>query len=149
MVDDVLINKASSIERFVARAREEYDKDPDSFATDFTRQDAAILNIQRACEAALDMGQHLIRRERLGVPQGARDVFQLLSQGGWVSPSLLTNLKNMVGFRNIAVHEYQTLQLPITVAIITQHLGDFLAFSSFILTKDASQPGATPDTHPD
>ncbi|CRM91484.1 hypothetical protein [Pseudomonas sp. 22 E 5] len=98
MVDDVLIHKASSIERYVARAREEYDKDPASFATDFTRQDAATLNIQRACEAALDMGQHLIRRERLGVPQGARDVFQLLSQGGWVSPSLLTNLKNMVGF---------------------------------------------------
>jgi len=46
-----------------------------------------------------------------------------------VSPSLLTNLKNMVGFRNIAVHEYQTLQLPITVAIITQHLGGVLAFS--------------------
>lgn len=144
MVDDVLIHKASSIERYVARAREEYDKDPASFATDFTRQDAAILNIQRACEAALDMGQHLIRRERLGVPQGARDVFQ----GWWVSPSLLTNLKNMVGFRNIAVHEYQALQLPITVAIITQHLGDFLAFSSFILTKDASQSGATTDTHP-
>ncbi len=38
---------------------------------------------------------------------------------------------------DLAVHEYQTLQLPITVAIITQHLGDFLAFSSFILIKDA------------
>lgn len=146
MVDDVLINKASSIERCVARAREEYDKDPASFATDFTRQDAAILNIQRACEAALDMGQHLIRRERLGVPQGARDVFELLSRGGWVQSSLLTNLKNMVGFRNIAVHEYQTLQLPITVAIITQHLGDFLAFSAFILTKDAGLSAVVADT---
>lgn len=137
MVDDVLINRAASIERCVARARQEYDKDPTSFATDFTRQDAAIFNIQRACEAALDMGQHLIRRERLGVPQGARDVFELLCQGGWVNPALLTNLKNMVGFRNIAVHEYQTLQLPITVAIITKHLDEFLAFSSHILTKDA------------
>lgn len=137
MVDDVLINKAASIERCVARARQVYDKDPTSFAKDFTRQDAAILNIQRACEAALDMGQHLIRRERLGVPQGARDVFELLCQGGWVNPALLTNLKNMVGFRNIAVHEYQTLQLPITVAIITKHLDEFLAFSSHILTKDA------------
>ncbi len=58
MADDVLINNASSIERRVACAREEYAKDPASFATDFTRQDAAILNIQRACEAALDMGQH-------------------------------------------------------------------------------------------
>lgn len=138
MVDDVLINKSASIERCVARARQEYDKDPASFATDFTRQDAAILNIQRACEAALDMGQHLIRRERLGVPQSARDVFELLSKGGWVSAALLTSLKNMVGFRNIAVHEYETLQLPITVAIITKHLGDFLAFSSHILIKDAS-----------
>ena len=82
MVDDVLINKASSIERFVARAREEYDKDPGSFAVDFTRQDAAILNIQRACEAALDIGQHLIRRERLGVPQGARDVFNCYPKVG-------------------------------------------------------------------
>lgn len=138
MVDDVLINKAASIERCVARAREEYEKDPVSFVTDFTRQDAAILNIQRACEAALDMGQHLIRRERLGVPQSARDVFELLSKGGWVSASLLGSLKNMVGFRNIAVHEYQPLQLPITVAIITKHLDDFLQYGSHILTKDAS-----------
>ena len=74
MADDVLINKSAIIERCVRRAREEYAADPASFASNFTRQDAAILNIQRACEAALDMGQHLIRRERLGVPQSARDV---------------------------------------------------------------------------
>jgi len=138
MVDDVLINKAATIERCVARARQEYDKGPETFATDFTRQDAAILNIQRACEAALDMGQHLIRRERLGVPQSARDVFELLCRGGWLDASLLSVMKNMVGFRNIAVHEYQALQLPITVSIITGHLGDFLAFSSAVLLKDSS-----------
>lgn len=138
MADDVLINKAATIERCVSRAREEYDKGPTTFATDFTRQDAAILNIQRACEAALDMGHHLIRREKLGVPQSARDVFELLCRGGWLEASLLTTMKNMVGFRNIAVHEYQTLQLPITVAIITQHLDDFVRFSSFVLKRDAA-----------
>ncbi|MFJ3484085.1 DUF86 domain-containing protein [Pseudomonas sp. NPDC090202] len=137
MADDVLINKAATIERCVIRAREEYEKDSSSFATDFTRQDAAILNIQRACEAALDMGHHLIRREKLGVPQSARDVFELLVRGGWLDPSLLTSMKNMVGFRNIAVHEYQTLQLPITVAIITRHLDDFVRFSSSVLSRDA------------
>lgn len=88
MVDDVLVNKAASIERCVARVREEYEKDSATFEFDFTRQDAAILNIQRACEAALDMGQHLIRREGLGVPQSARDVFDLLHRGGWLAPSL-------------------------------------------------------------
>ena len=141
MADDVLINKAAVIERCVARARQEYASNPATFATDFTRQDAAILNIQRACEAALDMGQHLIRREKLGVPQSARDVFALLAQGGWIDATLADGLKRMVGFRNIAVHDYQALQLPITVRIITTHLDEFLQYSQAVLLRDAAQPG--------
>ena len=139
MVDDVLINKAAIIERCVARAHEEYQHDPATFANNFTRQDAAVLNIQRACEATLDMGQHLIRRDNLGVPQGARDVFNLLTQGGWITGDLADSLKRMVGFRNIAVHEYQTLQLPIIINIITQHLNDFLHYSQCLLRHDAEQ----------
>jgi uncharacterized protein YutE (UPF0331/DUF86 family) len=138
MADDVLINKAATIERCVQRAREEYNRDPTSFASDFTRQDAAILNIQRACEAALDIGQHLIRREKMGVPQSARDVFSLLATAGWVTTDLADKLKRMVGFRNIAVHDYQTLQLPITVRIIESHLDDFLAFTRILLLKDTT-----------
>ncbi|MBF0444893.1 MAG: DUF86 domain-containing protein [Magnetococcales bacterium] len=141
MVDEVLINKAATIERCVARAREEYDKGLDTFASDYTRQDAAILNIQRSCEAALDMGQHLIHRERLGVPQGARDVFNLLARGGWITPEMAGRLKPMVGFRNIAVHDYQTLQLPITIAIITTHLDELLDFSQTILKRDGRDLG--------
>ncbi len=133
MADDVLINKAATIERCVARAREEYFSDPATFATNFTRQDAAILNIQRACEAALDMGQHLIRRDRLGVPQSARDVYTLLAQAGRIEKPLAEGLQRMVGFRNIAVHDYQTLQLPITVAIIEKHLDEFLDYSKALL----------------
>ncbi|MEG2568524.1 MAG: DUF86 domain-containing protein [Acinetobacter sp.] len=139
MVDDVLINKAATIERCVQRAQEEYNKDPASFATDFTRQDAAILNVQRACEAALDMGQHLIRRDKLGVPQSARDVFTLLAQANWIDTELASQLQKMVGFRNIAVHSYQTLQIPIAIAVITTHLHEFLDYSSRLLRHDAQQ----------
>lgn len=142
MADDVLLNKAATIERCVARAREEYAANPAGFATDFTRQDAAILNIQRACEAALDMGQHLIRRERLGIPQSARDVFTLLSRGGWIDAALAEGLKRMVGFRNIAVHDYQALQLPITVRIIELHLDEFLQYSRAMLLRDAASGAA-------
>jgi uncharacterized protein YutE (UPF0331/DUF86 family) len=133
MVDDVLLNKAATIERCVARAREEYAAAGDHFDTDFSRQDAAVLNIQRACEAALDMGHHLIRRDRLGLPQSARQVFDLLAQAGRIDPTLAESLKKMVGFRNIAVHDYQTLLLPITINVITQHMDEFLQFSSALL----------------
>jgi uncharacterized protein YutE (UPF0331/DUF86 family) len=137
MADDVLINKAAAIERCIARAREEYAANPSGFSSDYTRQDAAILNIQRACEAALDMGQHLIRRERLGVPQSARDVFELLARGGWIEAELAASLKRMVGFRNIAVHDYQQLHLPITISIITEHLDEFLDYGRALLLRDA------------
>jgi len=142
MADDVLLNKAATIERCIARARDEYRRDPDTFASDFTRQDAAILNIQRACEAALDLGQHLVRRDRLGVPQSARDVFTLLARGGLISGDLADSLRRMVGFRNIAVHDYQALHLPITIEVITHHLDDFLRFTQVLLTRDTGGPPA-------
>ncbi len=137
MADDVLINKAATIERCVARARQEYDKNPATFHSDLTRQDAAILNIQRACEASLDMAQHLVRRERLGVPQSARDSLTLLATAGWIDAPLADAMRRMVGFRNIAVHDYQNLHLPITVSIIEKHLDEFLRFSKAVLLRDS------------
>lgn len=135
MADDVLLNKAATIERCVARAAEEFAKAPATFAADFTRQDAAILNIQRACEACLDMGHTIIRRQRLGIPQSARDVFTLLAKAGWIDDDLAEKLQRMVGFRNIAVHDYQALSLPITIAVIERHLGDFTTFSEAVLGR--------------
>ena len=140
MADDVLLNKAATIERCVARAREEYAAAGAAFLTDFTRQDAAILNVQRACEAALDMGHHLIRRERLGLPQSARDVFDLLAAAHWIEATLADALKKMVGFRNIAVHDDQRLVVPIAINVITRHLDEFLQFSATVLKRDAQTP---------
>ena len=54
----------------------------------------------------------------------------------------------MVGFRNIAVHDYQTLQMAITVNIITRHLDDFLRYSAALLQKDAGLMNKQPDSRP-
>jgi uncharacterized protein YutE (UPF0331/DUF86 family) len=94
------------------------------------------MNIQRACEAALDMGHHIIRRDRLGVPQSARDVFEILAQAKLIDQTLAESLKRMVGFRNIAVHDYQKLLMPITVKVITEHLVEFLQYSEQMLKHE-------------
>lgn len=52
------------------------------------------------------MGQHLIRREKLGIPQSTRDVFSLLARGSWINIELADSLKRMVSFQSIAVHDY-------------------------------------------
>ena len=54
MVDDVLLNKAAAIERAVGRVREEYGGDDTNLTANQTRQDAIILNLQRACESSID-----------------------------------------------------------------------------------------------
>lgn len=133
MADDLLLNKAASIERCVARAREEYAKDPGTFAEDQTRQDAAILNLQRACEACIDAGNRLIRVRRLGLPQSSREVFDILARERLIGPELATSMKRMTGFRNIAVHDYQAVQIPIVVAIIEKHTDELLDYATRLI----------------
>lgn len=66
-------------------------------------------------------------------------MFALLAIGGWIDNGLVEALKHMVGYRNIAVHGYQALQVSIAVAVITRHLDEFLDYSRCILLKDAQQ----------
>ena len=133
MANDVLLNKAATVERCVARAREEFFADPEGFAQNYTRQDAAILNIRRACEAVIDMGQQVIRQRGLGLPQSSRDVFALLASANLITLDLAEAMKKMIGFRNIAVHDYKSVQLAITENVIENHMDEFLMFSALIL----------------
>ena len=137
-MDDVLVNKAATIERCIRRVREEYVGHEDEFETNFTRQDAIILNLQRACEAAIDMGARLVRLRHLGVPQTSRDVFTLLEGAGLLAPGLAAGMAAMVGFRNVAVHGYRALSLAITRALIETRLDDLLAYARHALTVGAA-----------
>lgn len=127
MIDDIDLNKAAIIRRCLKRIAEEYRDDPRRL-DDFTIQDSVILNILRACEAAIDLAMHRVAQGRLGIPQASRDAFELLVQNAIISQACGTAMKHMVGFRNIAVHSYQNIQNPILQAIVSKHLEDFETF---------------------
>lgn len=63
----------------------------------------------------------------------ADDVFTLLAQANWIDTNIAETMKRMVGFRNIAVHDYQALLFPIVENIITNQLDDFATFSKQLL----------------
>jgi uncharacterized protein YutE (UPF0331/DUF86 family) len=67
MADDVLLNKAAAIERAVARVREEHAGEDANLLANQTRQDAILLNLQRACETSIDAAMHVVRIRRLGL----------------------------------------------------------------------------------
>lgn len=131
-MNDVILNKTATIERCVRRIHEVYEGNPANL-TDFTKQDSIILNILRACEASIDLAMHIVSNRKLGVPKASRDAFKLLLDTGLIENSLAKTMMNMVGFRNIAVHDYQTLELEILEAIIEKYIDDFKDFTKVIL----------------
>ena len=127
---------AAALERAVSSVREEYGDDDTNLTANQTRQDAIILNLQRACESAIDAAMHVVRVRRLGIPQETREAFELLERAGYIAPSLALRLRRMVGFRNVAVHDYQRLSLDIVRSIVRERLDDFLEFTAILLRDD-------------
>ena len=128
----IAARKIATIVRCTDRARSERSQAGDAFRQDFTRQDAAILNVTRACESAIDLANMLVRKQRLGVPGDARESFALLERGGLIAPELSNRMQRMIGFRNIAMRQYQELNLDIVETVISSGLEDVLRFSESI-----------------
>ncbi len=133
-VDTILIRKAQIIEKCLLRIQEEVGDDIGLFKSNQTKQDSVLLNLERACQATIDMAMRIVRIKRLGVPADAREAFDLIKDKGMIPPATSTKMVSMVGFRNTAVHDYQGLNLEIVQSIIQNHLSDFKEFVSACLS---------------
>ena len=132
-MDNVILNKTESIERCVRQIYAYFGDDPISFREDQMRQDAIILNIERACEQSISLANHLVRIRKLGFPKTSKESFQLLAEAKLIGSELSSKLQSMVGFRNVAVHNYQQINLEIVEKIINEHLEDFTDFSKIAI----------------
>jgi uncharacterized protein YutE (UPF0331/DUF86 family) len=130
MSDDVLLNKAEIIERCIARIQDIYSGDSSNLRSDQNKQDALILNIERACQASIDMAMRAVKIKRLGLPKESRDAFDLLKQAQVLDEQLCAKMHGLVGFRNTVIHNYKKLDLNIVEAIILTRLDDFRDLSS-------------------
>jgi uncharacterized protein YutE (UPF0331/DUF86 family) len=139
MTDDITLNKAATIERCVKRIREDYTGFEEEFESNFTRQDAVVLNLQRACEASIDLANHWVRLKKLGIPQTSRESFSLLAEAKILPKPLCSRLQSMVSFRNIAVHDYTRMNLEIVRKIIEVHLDSFLEFTKILIKASAEE----------
>ena len=132
MNSDIILNKVQTIHRCIKRINEEYLSGSDSLS-DYTRQDSIILNILRACETSIDLAMYIVSERCLEVPQNSRDAFEIIFRNGIIDKQLEQKLKAMVGFRNIAVHDYQAISIEIVKGIVENHLNDFREFADIVM----------------
>lgn len=131
---DVALGKIATLDRClqrIAEVRGERRADLTPVGVD----DIVLLNLQRAVQAAIDLATHIVATEGYGLAGSVAENFTLLEQQGILAPELAAQLRRMVGFRNIAVHNYQDLDPRIVEAIVTRHLGDLSSFSARVVQR--------------
>ncbi|MDX8367211.1 type VII toxin-antitoxin system HepT family RNase toxin [Cytobacillus sp. IB215665] len=136
MKNDLILQKTNLIKHSINRVFEVYENNYNTL-NDETKQESILLNIQRACEASIYIGMHIVTERRLGLPQNSHDAFQFLQENNIISEDMSSRMRVMVDFRNTIVHNYQSIELDYLHEIIEKHLINFTTFTKCII-KDLS-----------
>lgn len=131
----VIINKYESIERCINRINEEYNNDPNNL-NNYSKLDAIVLNLQRSCELVIDIAMYIVSTRKLGIPQSKKEAFEILLKNNYITEDTFKKMKGMIGFRNIAVHDYKEIDEEILQDIIENHLTDLTDFARAILDME-------------
>ena len=135
MTSDVLLQKKASIEQCIRQARKYYATPSEKpFADDFYKQDAVVMNLQRACEQCIDMANHVVRLKKLGLPSTSAESFVMLRKAGLIDAAMEKQLIGMVGFRNVITRQHQDLDYRRVEEVIKRHADDLMAFADVMPT---------------
>ena len=128
----VIISKYEILTRCINRINEEYENNPENLE-DYRRLDCIVLNLQRACEVVIDVAMYAISNRKLGIPQTKKEAFELLYKDNIITKEMCDNLKNMVEFRYIVVHNYEEIDNAVILDFIENHLNDLIGFFKVFL----------------
>lgn len=129
---EVVEQKLESLRRCLWRIETKCPADAAALTVDLDLQDIISLNLSRAVQISVDIGAHLIAGMEVPPPDTMGQTFDVLAQQGVLSSVLAGNLKKAVGFRNIAVHSYESINWNIVHSIVKYHMVDFSEFARVI-----------------
>ena len=78
-----------------------------------------------AIEAAIDIANHIISKNRLRSPEDYGDTFKVLNEGGILDEEFATKLVSMARFRNRLVHLYWDVDNALLMEILKENISDF------------------------
>ena len=133
MDKQIVDQKLESLRRCIERIQEKLPVTAKDLATDFDKQDIVSLNLSRAVQLTVDIGVHIISGLSSPVPGTMGQTFDVLADKHVVTKELAVQLKKSVGFRNIAVHNYDAINWDIVHSIVDLHLKDFSEFAKAVV----------------
>ena len=128
----ILAQKLESLRRCIQRVEEKTPSNVDQLIQDPDIQDILVLNLTRAVQLCVDIGSHVISESDEPAPSTMGDVFSTLERLDIIASTTCQALKKAVGFRNVAVHNYDVINWEIVFAICRKALVDFRQFAKEI-----------------
>ena len=126
---DVIAAKLESLRRCIARVEARCPASAAALAKDFDAQDIVALNLSRAVQLCVDLALYRISIGGDAAPATMGGAFDTLAANGTLDDELAKHMKSAVGFRNLAVHQYEAMDWAIVHAICTRHLDGFRMFA--------------------
>jgi uncharacterized protein YutE (UPF0331/DUF86 family) len=112
----------SILERIRGYSHEVFLADPEHYGS-------AERFLQLGIEAALNMATHVIAELELGVVNQGRDIPRLFREHGYINEALEARWIQMIGFRNILVHDYLDVDRDIVYQALQHDLDDLRLLS--------------------
>lgn len=128
----VIDQKLESLRRCLERIQQKCPATAQELINNIDLQDIIALNLSRAVQISVDIGTHLLAETTTPVPTTMGQTFDLLAQANILDATVAAQLKKAVGFRNIAVHNYEIINWLIVHKIAQQHLINFKDFATQI-----------------
>ena len=133
---DIALSKIQIIKNCLKRIKDTTKLDPECLENDFDKQDIFILNLQRAIQATFDITNNIIREYNLELPVNYKNGFEIIEKHKFIDKNLKENMIKMAGFRNIAVHNYESINIEILKSILKNNLHDLENFYISILNNE-------------
>jgi len=124
---EIILSKIESIEKCIERIQEKANS-ADYNLDDYDTQDIIVLNLQRAAQQSIDLSMYLSAELKLGIPKDSVDAFKKLLEKSIIDDDTFKAMKGMVGFRNVAIHQYQKINYDIVDYVVKNRLIDFRKF---------------------
>ncbi len=129
----IILRKIASLKRCVDRIENRIPATSEKLQTDYDSQDIVSLNLQRAVQVCVDIAAHLNAQLAVRAPESMVESFENLNRLGIISDKICEQMKKSIGFRNIAVHEYSTINWDIVFSVSTTDLNGFRQFAKEIM----------------
>lgn len=131
----VIQNKIESLRKCLLRVEQRCPDSLDALLQDIDAQDVLVLNLSRAVQLCVDISLHLLSGLEQPVPDTMGQAFTELAASGIIDNELAEKMRRAVGFRNIAIHNYDEINWAIVYAIARERLVDFRLFVQQIMDE--------------